>query len=43
MHPNTRITLVNRHCYKFHTALSLFGPHSELQSESILCRCLLIM
>jgi len=43
MHPNTRITLVNRHSYKFHTALLSFGPHSELQSESISCKWLLIM
>ena len=26
---NTRIMLVNGHCYKLHTALSSFRPHSE--------------
>jgi len=39
MHPNTRMTLVSGRCYKFHTALSQFGPHSELRSESISRSC----
>ena len=34
MHPNIIIALVNDSCYKIHSALSSFAPHSESRSGS---------